>query len=306
MRQFEHTSTNRSIATAEPPRQDRGNGRPARLPQEPGADQPDGHGTPRRNSDYSRLFRQLAEPFPESALGWKAQATSGERALAVAFIDARTVMDRLDSVLGPENWRDSYEVDASGSVVCGLSLRLGSEWIAKYDVGSRSDQSDDGDQLKAAFSDSLKRAAVRWGIGRYLYSLPKQWVGYDPQRKQLTETPRLPAWAIPSGSASNTPAPATTERVENTPPRDRNGNGQSHSNGDPRTGRELFRWLRDQEQALVDEQLAMPGELIEHIAHTGEESGFGSRIVQWGPEAVARGKVEAMAFIAHRQGDSAE
>src|SRR5262245_54335416 len=71
------------------------------------------------------IFEQLAAPFPVEAIGWKAQAVSGERALAVAFIDARTVMERLDTVVGPENWRDNYRVHDSGNVLCGLSIRVG-------------------------------------------------------------------------------------------------------------------------------------------------------------------------------------
>jgi hypothetical protein len=35
-------------------------------------------------------------------------------------------------------------------------------------------------------------AAVKFGVGRYLYRLLSQWVDYDPQRKQFKQTPRLP------------------------------------------------------------------------------------------------------------------
>jgi hypothetical protein len=74
-------------------------------------------------------------------------------------------------VLGVENWQDEYEILADGSVMCRLKLKLGGEWITKTDVGSPSEQPDGGDRLKAAFSDALKRAAVKFGIGRYLYRL---------------------------------------------------------------------------------------------------------------------------------------
>jgi hypothetical protein len=49
-----------------------------------------------------------------------------------------------------------------------------------------------GDRLKAAFSDALKRAAVKFGVGRYLYRLPSQWVDWDPQRRQFKVKPVLP------------------------------------------------------------------------------------------------------------------
>jgi hypothetical protein len=73
-------------------------------------------------------------------------------------------------------------------VVC----RIGGEWLTKMDVGGPSEQPDVGYRLKAAFSDSLKRAAAKFGVGRYLYRLPSQWVDYGPQRRQLKQTPRPP------------------------------------------------------------------------------------------------------------------
>jgi hypothetical protein len=94
------------------------------------------------------------------------EAVKGNRALAAAYLDARAVMQRLDSVFGVGGWKDRYVITGSGSVVCTLSLKIDGEWVEKSDVGSPSEQPDDGDKLKAAFSDSLKRAACKCGIGR--------------------------------------------------------------------------------------------------------------------------------------------
>jgi hypothetical protein len=142
--------------------------------------------------DTKELAAALAEPFPADDIGFKPQTTSkdGNKALACAYIDARNVMDRLDAVVGPENWQDDFEVMPNGNVVCRLSLRVGGEWITKTDVGGESDQKDPGDREKAAFSDALKRAAVKWGVGRYLYSLPAVWCEYDPQKKQFISRAR--------------------------------------------------------------------------------------------------------------------
>jgi len=83
-----------------------------------------------------------------------------------------------------------------------LARNLADRLPYKTDVGSPSEQPDDGDRLKAAFSDALKRAAIKLGIGRYLYRLPRQWVDYDPQSKQFAKTPMLPAWALPQAKQS--------------------------------------------------------------------------------------------------------
>jgi hypothetical protein len=69
-------------------------------------------------------------------------------------------------------------------------------------VGSPSEQPDGGDRLKAAFSDALKRAAVKFGVGRYLYRLPAQWVDYDAQKRRFARTPEMPRESTPAGNAN--------------------------------------------------------------------------------------------------------
>lgn len=142
------------------------------------------------------IAEALLAPFPAEVVGWKAQATTkdGSRAMAVAYIDARAVADRLDATVGPENWSDQYSVLGEQRTPNGqeyvVACRLTVLGVTKEDVGS-------GEDHKAAYSDAFKRAAVRYGVARYLYSLDKQWVAYDAQKRQLKETPALPAWAVP-------------------------------------------------------------------------------------------------------------
>ena len=154
------------------------------------------------NADAKQLSLALTAPFLAEAVHWKPLSVKGNRALAAAYLDARAVMQRLDSVFGVGGWKDAYRLVAGGSVVCTLSVKVDGEWVEKTDVGSPSEQPDDGDKLKAAFSDALKRAAVRLGIGRYLYRLPRQWVDYDPQTRQFVRPPQLPPWALPATKQS--------------------------------------------------------------------------------------------------------
>jgi hypothetical protein len=154
------------------------------------------------NTDAKQLSLLLTAPFPADAVHWKPLVVKGNRALAAAFIDARAVMQRLDCVFGVGAWKDAYQLVAGGSVVCTLSVKVDGEWVEKTDVGSPSEQADDGDKIKAAFSDALKRAAIKLGIGRYLYRLPSQWVDYDPQGRKFAKTPTLPSWAMPAAKQS--------------------------------------------------------------------------------------------------------
>src|SRR5205823_14859312 len=111
------------------------------------------------------------------------------RDLVVPNVDASVSQDRLEHELGVSGWWDEYECLRDGSVVYRLRLRLGSEWITKMDVGGPSEQTDEGDRRKAAFSDALKRAAVKFGVGRYLYRLSPLWVDWDAQKKKFLKDP---------------------------------------------------------------------------------------------------------------------
>jgi hypothetical protein len=122
------------------------------------------------------IFTQLAAPFP--VVHWRAQSLNreGTSAMALAYIDARDVMARLDEAVGPENWRDSYTETPKGRLICTLELRINGEWVGKSDGAGDTDVEGD----KGAISDALKRTAVKWGIGRYLYSFGDIWADCEP------------------------------------------------------------------------------------------------------------------------------
>lgn len=159
------------------------------------------------------LMQKLAEPFPADEVKCKPQTVKGNRALAIHYIGARQVMDRLDAVMGPDGWEDEYALLADGSVVCTIRVRIGENWIRKTDVGGPSEQPDSGDRMKSAFSDAFKRAAVKLGIGRYLYRLPQVWADYDPQNRRFTTPPKLPDWALPKPAGKPQTATPPTSQV---------------------------------------------------------------------------------------------
>lgn len=127
------------------------------------------------------IWERLAAPFPASCVEWLPKKVlpirdpdrNGKgmsRALALCYIDARSVMARLDDVVGPENWTEEYRVEGP-RVICKLSIRVNGEWVAKEDAS--------GDSVveaeKGGISGSFKRAGVKWGIGRYLYDIDEVW-----------------------------------------------------------------------------------------------------------------------------------
>jgi len=161
----------------------------------------------------------LKKPFREDEIEWRigrsGMTGSGKPwAMCLAYVTSRAIMDRLDDVCGPANWKDEYfpmEIaGAGGDVVSGIKCRLSIYleepygWVAKEDGA----QCTNIESFKGGLSDSLKRAAVKWGIGRYLYNLEEGWATISEHRTDKAQKvkiegkwffwtpPALPTWAI--------------------------------------------------------------------------------------------------------------
>jgi hypothetical protein len=258
------------------------------------------------------LTEALAAPFDPREVRFKPGVVSGNRALALAFVDARVIQDRLDEVLGVTGWQDEYECLPDGSVVCRLRLRLGDEWITKMDVGGQSEQPDEGDRRKAAFSDALKRAAVKFGIGRYLYRLPSRWVDYDAHKRQFARTPTLPPFALPRQKKAvrvvevtdtrkekaKPPILLTSETSPPAPAPNDSGKSASAKNGPnmPANGVELQRRVYDYDARLAQQGICQPGELVKHIVQAGIKAGYEADLATWSGPAIVLAVEEARAF----------
>jgi hypothetical protein len=127
-------------------------------------------------------IQQLKQRMPYQ---WKIQtfSKSSPKASCVAYIDARDVMKVLDEVAGAENWQDKYE-GVNGKMFCSLGIKVGDQWVWKTDAGAESDI----EKEKGEASDAFKRAAVKWGIGRFLYDEPIKWVNTN-EKKEGTNRP---------------------------------------------------------------------------------------------------------------------
>ena len=137
--------------------------------------------------DHNELA--LKRPFPINKLRWRKGGGSKE----LVYITARDVMDRLDEVCGIDGWQTEFDY-IGDRMICKLYVCFHSkglevsewdkEWITK------SDGADDSniEGAKGGISDALKRAAVQFGIGRYLYH-PN---AFDANKKPAP-------WATPEG-----------------------------------------------------------------------------------------------------------
>lgn len=153
----------------------------------------------------------LSKPFPAKDIEWRVQS-AGEKngkpwAMVLAYVTNRAIMERLDSVVGPENWKNEFKEWMGTSVLCGISIKIEGEWVTKWDGAEQTDI----EATKGGLSSAMKRSAVQWGIGRYLYNLDATMATilehgehYQSAKQGKYEAfrwnaPILPKWALPDG-----------------------------------------------------------------------------------------------------------
>lgn len=166
----------------------------------------------------SDIARKLAEPFDPEAVSWRVGSVSAEkkRGMALAFVDARDVMNRLDEACGPFGWMTEHSA-LGARTMCRLSIRdpETGEWISRTDGCGDTDY----EAEKGSFSDSLKRVAVTFGVGRYLYDVDAPWVEVEQRGKTWviaqSELPklraRLPRPQKPADARSASPPPRAAQ-----------------------------------------------------------------------------------------------
>ena len=151
--------------------------------------------------DAKTIRKELAQPFAPEDLEWRNQVTSGDKTsgLAIPYVTNRAIQDRLDEVVGPENWYNDYKPwhgnGKKDAQICGISIYFeGKGFITKWDGAEDSDI----EPIKGGLSDSMKRAAVQWGIGRVLYKMDNApWVKIEQKGNSsvicASERPKLNA-----------------------------------------------------------------------------------------------------------------
>lgn len=161
------------------------------------------------------VWARLREPFPAEHIEWRIGRSGVKNgkpwAMVLAYVTNRAIMDRLDEVVGPDNWWNEYQkAPVADGMMCGLSICLpDGRIVTKWDGAEKTDV----EPLKGCISGAMKRAAVLLGIGRYLYDLEEGFANIheggrfrgaakDPAdpKKRITfkwDPPPLPEWALP-------------------------------------------------------------------------------------------------------------
>lgn len=166
-----------------------------------------------------KVFEILRKPFSPEDIEWRIGRKNKDKTKAevLAYVTARAVMERFDEAVGPENWSVHYETVDMGQAgnldrmgnkkdlkgfLCTIEIRLARSEesdYCDYIIVSREDvsQCTDVEPLKGGASGAMKRAAVQFGVGRYLYKLKSNWVNIDQYGN--FKVPKLPDWALPEG-----------------------------------------------------------------------------------------------------------
>jgi hypothetical protein len=170
-------------------------------------------------SETTEVWAKLAAPVPTDVISWrqdgKVTARDGKFfARFVAYVEASTVRDRLDTVV-PGEWDLTLELlpalpgEEGEAAQYAFKARLQVLGVIREDVGM-------GRDYKQASTDAFKRAAVRFGIAHELYAYEQNWVEMDGDGKYArpVEDPQS-AYARRQGNTPRSVTPPASSILTN-------------------------------------------------------------------------------------------
>jgi hypothetical protein len=162
-------------------------------------------------------------------------------------------------------WKNEYKEFQQG-ILCGISCKIEGEWVTKWDGAEQTNF----EAFKGGLSGAMKRCAVQWGLGRYLYNLEEQYVEVFADRVQngnyLNDKsknvkgywllPRLPEWALPHSERKG-----NVKQNQQNPSNSHNGNHQTQSNQNN----------NPKQKSPVDQRTQLVKAVSEYLVNTGFE-----------------------------------
>jgi len=252
------------------------------------------------------LLAALARPFDLKEVKWVVKSTTQDqkKALVSAYCDPRSYFTRLNNVLSASGWGNEYKTE----IVTGLTRMLKGKpvqtgkvsticQLSIFAVGATKSSTgeqwaDDDNAVTRAEAQSFKRAAAMFGLGAYFYAIKNGvdginlWVPYDAQKRQITQSPRLPDWALnetdlearnnnrpqqrpPQGQSPNISTQGQQPRHENGPqqgPRQaQQTEQQQQPKGNPQQGPQIQQCAQQHSPATATEARKK-----EHVVNLGQ------------------------------------
>ena len=138
----------------------------------------------------SEAAHHLARPFTAAAIEFLVVATFPKDqptgAFIACYVSRVTAEDRLDTVVGPDNWEVEYRPLDNDTMLCALTV-FG---VTKQAVGQ-------GSNRWSQEANAFKRACKLFGIGRYLYKMKQVRL----QTSQLRRSGK--SWFVPDALAEH-------------------------------------------------------------------------------------------------------
>lgn len=134
------------------------------------------------------MNRILYAPLEPNEVEWRVQSAKDGKQTVVPYLNNRCVMERFDLAFEPENWTSEFR-EIAGGFICRLTVFIGDRQIYREDGAQKTDI----EPLKGGISDSMKRCAVQFGLGRGLYNYPRVQIA--------VESKFIPNWAYPKLNA---------------------------------------------------------------------------------------------------------
>jgi len=144
------------------------------------------------NLNWDQIVPKLKEALYDHEIKWRVNRVSKynnkEFAHIIPYVSKTFIQDRLDNVVGPQNWNVEYRPIGEKGITCGISIREPNtdDWVCKWDGAEEAsdDNSTKNDNAtKTGCTNAFKRAANAWGIARELLDIGEKRVEVQNQGK---------------------------------------------------------------------------------------------------------------------------
>mgnify|MGYP001370642961 CR=1 FL=1 len=152
--------------------------------------------TPSSLITLQQIAEPLRAPFPPMEIKFLPKFPQQREGkwfcLAYPYADKRAYEDRLNA-LAYGHWQTPPPIALATAnkliifvtvVLCGIPhTDVGEAFLSR--VSRKGEAREEENTATAAYSQAFRRACAQFGLGRYLYTLPKVWLPYNPQERVI-------------------------------------------------------------------------------------------------------------------------
>lgn len=238
------------------------------------------------------MLEALRAEFDEAEI----RTRPGRNGETYRYVDAQAVARRLDAVVSPAGWECDCTPYDQG-VKCAITIHLpdGSK-RTRAAMGGYPEKLSGEDTVKGGDTDAFRRAAMRWGVGAYLYRGGSE----EPLRRHDRGPDRRPTNGNGHGDRRDyieRPQRADVTGQRNGAQRERAARGEPddgrRDGGTPRNGKQLYALLKEWEETRRE-----AAGVLEYIMNFGDGQRYPKRMLEWDFDQARTAHAEALDFMA--------